>query len=707
MGAGTAFAAAPSTPVNNPPALTVPGAQTIVEGSLLTFNVSATDPDGQSVDLRAANLPMFATFVDHHNNTGTFSWTPQSFQAGSYIVFFTADDTFGGVTTRSVTIDAVDANNAPVLDPISDRTVDAGSTIIVMATGSDPDGDALSYTTAGVPLFGSFTDFGDGTGSLRLAPGSAEPSGTYPITLTLSDGIASDSQSFTLSVAGTAVQHAPVLSPIGNQTVAEGATRSVSVSAGDVDGGILTWSVSLPGFASLTPTASGPGVAQASLGLAPGYCAAGSYPASVSVSDGSLSASQSFSIQVSNVNRTPVWGGPYAASLLEGASADVPVSAADPDQACGAPAALLTIVSSNGGSALTASLSDAGNGTGTLHLSAAQSGVGSYQVTLRASDPTDGTATPETQVSVTVGHVNRCPAAVAGGPYSGVATVAVAFLGSGSDPDGDALQFTWNFGDGTQGAGASASHAYANAGAYIVVLTASDGSLSDQDSTAASVSSTYAARVWSEPGTIRLYSGKPRETVLLEPMGGSWDLRLLDLSTLELCAPPGMGAVSCISPLPGKTTANRDRDHNGVPELAMEFSKDDLRLLFANLTERTSVSLTVNSNLVLGGALRAGLTIDVIPEKHRTLRRVSPNPLNPQAVITLGTDRPGPVRLQLYDLSGRLVRTLIDVASWPAGDHDVTFDGRDAQGKRLSSGRYFLRAEASGTIDSAPITVLK
>jgi hypothetical protein len=182
---------------------------------------------------------------------------------------------------------------------------------------------------------------------------------------------------------------------------------------------------------------------------------------------------------------------------------------------------------------------------------------------------------------------------------------------------------------------------------------------------------------------------------------------MLDFSTLSLCAPPGMGSVACIQPIPGKTTANRDRDRNGIKELSMEFAKDDLRRLFSNLTKPTTVYLDVTSSLTAGGNLRAGLTLEIIPEKGRVLHNVSPNPLNPDAVISLSTDQAGSLRLRLYDLNGRLVRTLIDASSWPAGDQDVLFNGRDNQGRRLASGRYFLRAETSVEADTAPITILK
>jgi hypothetical protein len=64
------LAGIPAAALAAPPVLTVPGAQTVTENDLLTFTVSAADPEGQTCDLLAANLPSGATFVDNQNNTG-------------------------------------------------------------------------------------------------------------------------------------------------------------------------------------------------------------------------------------------------------------------------------------------------------------------------------------------------------------------------------------------------------------------------------------------------------------------------------------------------------------------------------------------------------------------------------------------------------------------------------------------------------------
>ncbi|WP_298313480.1 cellulase family glycosylhydrolase [uncultured Aquimarina sp.] len=65
---------------------------------------------------------------------------------------------------------------------------------------------------------------------------------------------------------------------------------------------------------------------------------------------------------------------------------------------------------------------------------------------------------------------------------SGDAPLTVSFDGStSSDPDGDTLTFNWNFGDGTTATGESISHLFTDFGEYQVVLTVSDGTLSDTE----------------------------------------------------------------------------------------------------------------------------------------------------------------------------------------------------------------------------------
>ncbi len=77
---------------------------------------------------------------------------------------------------------------------------------------------------------------------------------------------------------------------------------------------------------------------------------------------------------------------------------------------------------------------------------------------------------------------NTAPNAVAiASPTSGLLPLVVAFDASQStDSDGDVLTYTWDFGDGTTATGVTASHTYTVQDNYTVVLTVSDGELTDE-----------------------------------------------------------------------------------------------------------------------------------------------------------------------------------------------------------------------------------
>jgi hypothetical protein len=70
-----------------------------------------------------------------------------------------------------------------------------------------------------------------------------------------------------------------------------------------------------------------------------------------------------------------------------------------------------------------------------------------------------------------------------------------------------------------------------------------------------------------------------------------------------------------------------------------------------------------------------------------------PNPFNPRTHIRFSLDRNAPVTLSIYDVSGRHVRTLLNRPIAP-GIYVEEWDGRDANGRSVSSGVYFYRLKA-------------
>ncbi len=80
---------------------------------------------------------------------------------------------------------------------------------------------------------------------------------------------------------------------------------------------------------------------------------------------------------------------------------------------------------------------------------------------------------------------------------------------------------------------------------------------------------------------------------------------------------------------------------------------------------------------------------DDVPGAARLVGNV-PNPFNPATEIRFTLPMDQAVRLAVYDVSGRLVKTLVDEVR-PAGDNEVRWDGTDRSGRAVASGAYFAR----------------
>jgi len=87
-------------------------------------------------------------------------------------------------------------------------------------------------------------------------------------------------------------------------------------------------------------------------------------------------------------------------------------------------------------------------------------------------------------------------------------------------------------------------------------------------------------------------------------------------------------------------------------------------------------------------------------------RLMSENPSRGGAALSLRISHPGMVRVQLYDVSGRLVRTL-DEGSYPAGERVVRWDGKDDHGQRVGSGVYFFHASTPDGVENRRVAILR
>jgi hypothetical protein len=120
------------------------------------------------------------------------------------------------------------------------------------------------------------------------------------------------------------------------------------------------------------------------------------------------------------------------------------------------------------------------------------------------------------------------------------------------------------------------------------------------------------------------------------------------------------------------------------------------RLQVAGLADAARVTLIAESSY--DPARRAETTLDLaaVAPLRVELRQNVPNPFNPTTTLAFDLPAAGVARLDIYDVAGHRVRTLVS-GHLDAGEHRVVWDGRDARGVRVGSGIYFSRLQAGET----------
>jgi len=98
-------------------------------------------------------------------------------------------------------------------------------------------------------------------------------------------------------------------------------------------------------------------------------------------------------------------------------------------------------------------------------------------------------------------------------------------------------------------------------------------------------------------------------------------------------------------------------------------------------------------------------TNKVLPSEYE-LKQNYPNPFNPTTIISFSLPRASSVRLEIYNVLGQRVSTLID-GELKAGDHDISWDGQDGFGQPVATGIYFYRLKAGEFVDTKKMILLK
>lgn len=374
----------------------------------LTLAVSSSNPE--VVDDSGIIIGGAAT-----NRTVTIR--PLTNQVGSATIFITVTDASNAMATVEFEVEFVEVNDRPSINNIGNVTMNEDTNAVVAFTIDDPETlpenltvTASSGNQALVPN-GNLTLGGSGaTRTLMIVP-AANQSGTATITLNASDGVATGSNSFVLTV--TAVNDAPVISAIADAAANEDTpTVAVAFTVGDLE--TVAASLTLSAVSSsptLVPNGNvifGGAGANRTVLVRPATNQFGFATITVIVSDGNGGSNQSaFEARFFPVNDAPfIVAIPDQTIVEDTASAPIAVNVSDPENAPGD--LLLTASSSNTSLIPNAQLVFGGSGGArTLTVTPALNQTGSSTITVTVTD-TNGVSVSDSFL-VTVTPTNDAP----------------------------------------------------------------------------------------------------------------------------------------------------------------------------------------------------------------------------------------------------------------------------------------------------------
>jgi hypothetical protein len=300
---------------NRAPTISGLGRATVAAGQPYSFTPSASDPDGDTLTFSASGRPAWMAL---NAQTGALSGTPAAADAGSYAITVTVSDGKAQASLAFV-VTVSGSNRTPTISGDGSRTLAAGATYSFTPTASDPDGDALTFSVTGAP---SWLALDARTGNLA-GTAVAGATATSNVVLTVSDGQAQASIAFTISV--TSSNRAPTLGGNGAATVTVGTAYRFTPTATDADGDTLTFSAAgRPAWMQLNAQTG-------ALSGTPASGDVGSSTVTLTVSDGKVQASMTFTVTVVAQNRAPTLSGNGGSTVMTGRAYLFTPTAGDPD----------------------------------------------------------------------------------------------------------------------------------------------------------------------------------------------------------------------------------------------------------------------------------------------------------------------------------------------------------------------------------------
>ena len=282
--------------VNIAPVFDTIGNKEIDELAELAFTVVAIDDDlpAQPLEFSLVDAPDGATI---NATTGEFAWTPTEAQDGTHTFTVVVSD---GLLTDSkeITVTVAEVNVAPVFDTIGNKEINELNELAftVVAVDEDLPAQTLQFSLVDAPDGATINAT---TGEFTWTPLESQD-GTYTFTVVVSDGLLTDTEEITVTVAEVNV--APVLDTIGNKEIDELNELTFTIVAIDEDLPAQTLEYSLVD----APDGATINVATGEFAWTPTEAQNGTYTFTVVVSDGLLTDSEEITVTVAEVNDGPI-----------------------------------------------------------------------------------------------------------------------------------------------------------------------------------------------------------------------------------------------------------------------------------------------------------------------------------------------------------------------------------------------------------------
>lgn len=183
---------------NTPPKFASIPPTVATAGQPYSYSVVCTDSENNPLTITAPTEPAWLSFLNNGDGTATLSGTPVS-SASESVVLQVSDGTASVQQSFRITVVPVGGNTAPQFTSTPTTQVSAGASYTYVVTATDVNGHALAISSTELPAWITLNDAGNGTATLT---GTAPITGVqnHPVTLTVSDGLASTAQSFTITL---------------------------------------------------------------------------------------------------------------------------------------------------------------------------------------------------------------------------------------------------------------------------------------------------------------------------------------------------------------------------------------------------------------------------------------------------------------------------------------------------------------------------